>query len=182
MLKDLANRIKLLFGTGIPTRVETKFIQILMATGVKNDKIKRIHNYGFMSRPLTDKSKAYTLFLGGDVSRGIAFCVEDERYEMELQPGEVAILDNKGNLVHLTASGITIYSDNDVNVSCSNATVNATKTTINSETEINGKTTINGETTLNGAVTNTGGITIDGSNYGTHKHNENDGGTTSTPV
>ncbi|MBN2605979.1 MAG: phage baseplate assembly protein V [Thiotrichales bacterium] len=182
MLKDLANRIKLLFGTGIPTRVETKFIQILMATGIKNDKIKRIHNYGFMSRPLPDKSKAYTLFLGGDVSRGITFCVEDERYEIELEPGEVAMFDDKGNLVHFTAAGITIHSDNDINVSCKNATIDATKTTINSETEINGSTTINGQTTLNGAVTNTGGIMIDGSNYGTHRHDENDGGTTGTPV
>lgn len=157
MIEQFMQRLKLLFGTGFVTRVETKVVQLKFATGITNDRIKRVHNYGFMSRPLPD-SKAYTLFIGGDTSRGIAVCIEDERHEMELQPGEVAMLDDKGNLVHFTDAGIKIKTPNtvtieakqDVNVTCQSATVNATKTTVNSKTEINGNTTINGDMSVNG--------------------------------
>ena len=162
-------RLKLLFGTGVATRVETKIIQVKMATGITNDRIKRVHNYGFMSRPLT-KSKAYLFFIGGDTSRGVAMSVEDERYHIELQPGEVAILDDKGNLIHLTSSGIKIKTgqnvdieaSGNVHITCINATINANKTTVNSETTINGKTTINGETTINGTATVTGVCSVGG--------------------
>ena len=157
MSEKLANRIKNLFGTGIATRIETGIVQLKLATGIVNDRIKRVHNYGFMSRPLPG-AKAYTLFVGGDTSRGIAVCIEDERYEIELEPGDVAIHDHRGSFVHLHENGIKtitpktvdIEAGKDVNVTCKNATVNATKTTINSETEINGKTVINGETEING--------------------------------
>ncbi len=188
MINELARRLKLLFGTGTATRVETGSVQIKMATGVSNDKIKRVHNYGFMSRPLP-QSKAYTLFLGGDVSRGIAVLIEDKRHEMQLQPGEVAMLDDKGNLIHFTAAGIKIttlqsidiQAAKDVNVSCQNATIDATQTTINSATDINGAVNIAGAVNITGAVTNTGGISIDGTDFGSHTHNEHDGYTTSNP-
>lgn len=216
MLKDLMRRIQLVFGTGIVTRIETKYAQIKMAIGTTNDRIKRVHNYGFMSRPLVG-SKAYTFFIAGDTSKGFAFFIEDERHEIELQEGEVAVLDNKGNLIHLTENGIKIKTNEnieieaakDVNITCVNATIDATKTTINSETEINGKTTINGETTITanttitgicavggltsaggGTVTATGGmvmtggdIEVDGISVKTHTHAEtgDGGGTTSPP-
>ncbi len=54
--------------------------------------------------------------LGGVRSRGVSFCVEDERHEMKLESGEVAMLDDKGNLVHFTKNGIRILSDNAVEV------------------------------------------------------------------
>jgi len=154
-------RLKLLFGTGTATRVETGIIQVKMAAGIVNDRIKRLHNYGFMSRPLT-KSKAYLFFIGGDTSRGVAMCVEDERHQIELQPGEVAMLDDKGNLVHFTASGIHIKTTNTL-------TIDAAKTIINSDLEINGH------------VTNIGGIEIDGLEFGAHTHTGDSGGTTGAP-
>ena len=201
MLKEIVRRIKLIFGTGEVTRVETNSVQIKMATGITNDKIQRPHNYGFMSRPLP-KSKAYTLFIGGDVSRGIAVIIEDKRYQMNLQPGEVAMLDDKGNLIHLTSVGIKIKTaqtvdieaGENVNISCKNATIDATKTTINSVTEINGETTINADTTITGmckvgslssatggSVAVTGGLKVDNSEYTQHTHTESDGSQTSTP-
>lgn len=202
MFEQLMQRIKLVFGTGTATRVETNKVQVKMATGIINDRIKRLHNYGFMSRPLRE-SKAYLLFIGGDTSRGVAVCVEDERYQIELQDGEVAILDNKGNVIHLTAQGIRIDSTKKVIINCNKATINATNTTINSETEINGNTIINGNATVTGicavgglagatggAVPATGGfdmtggdITADGISLKGHTHPETGtgGGTTGTP-
>lgn len=182
MSEVLMNRIKNIFGTGLATRVETGIVQLKLATGILNDRIKRVHNYGFMSRPLPG-AKGYTLFIGGDTSRGIAVCIEDERHQMELAPGDVAMLDDKGNLIHFHSGGIKVITkqtfdltaSKDVNISCKNATIDATKTTINSETEINGNTTINGNANITGicavgglaaigggAVPATGGMTMTG--------------------
>ncbi len=109
------NRIKNLFAIGEVTGVETKVLQIKTSTGRINDRIKRLHNYGFMSRPKVG-ARSYLLFLGGVRSRGVSFCVEDERHEMELEPGEVAMLDDKGNLVHFTKNGIVITTNEKVDV------------------------------------------------------------------
>ncbi len=107
LLARLMSRIKNLVGTGTVTGAETQWLQIKTATGRTNDRIRRVHNYGFMSRPLVG-AKTYNLFIGGVTARGITVSVEDERYQMALQPGEVAMLDDKGNLVHFTADGIKV--------------------------------------------------------------------------
>lgn len=105
----LMARIKNVIGTGTVTGATTGMLQIRTATGRTNDRIKRVHNYGFMSRPLPE-AKAYTLFIGGVTARGITVNVEDERHEIELKPGEVAMLDDKGNLIHHTENGIKILA------------------------------------------------------------------------
>ncbi|GIC79484.1 phage baseplate assembly protein [Moritella sp. F3] len=109
MFNRLMSRIKNMAAIGSVTGAKTKVLQIKTSTGKTNDRIKRLHNYGFMSRPKVG-SRAYLLFLGGVMSRGFSFCVEDERYEMELEEGEVAMMDDKGNLVHFTKNGISITS------------------------------------------------------------------------
>jgi len=105
----LMARIKNVIGTGTVTGATTGMLQIKTATGRTNDRIKRVHNYGFMSRPLPE-AKAYNLFIGGVTARGITVNVEDERHQIELQPGEVAMLDDKDNLIHFTESGIKIIA------------------------------------------------------------------------
>lgn len=109
MFNRLMSRIKNMVAISSVTGAKTKVLQIKTSTGKTNDRIKRLHNYGFMSRPKVG-SRAYLLFLGGVMSRGFSFCVEDERYEMELAEGEVAMMDDKGNLVHFTNNGISITS------------------------------------------------------------------------
>lgn len=122
-------RIKNIVGTGTVTGADTQWLQIKTATGRTNDRIKRLHNYGYMSRPLVD-AKSYNLFIGGVTARGISLCVEDERYQMELKPGEVAMLDEKGNLVHFTASGIIVNSIGKVDVTAKD------DVTVNTDTNI----------------------------------------------
>ncbi len=69
-----------------------------------------------MSRPLVG-AKTYNLFIGGVTARGgFTINVEDERHQMELEPGEVAILDDKGNLVHFTNEGIKITAPTKVEI------------------------------------------------------------------
>ncbi|MBE8578672.1 phage baseplate assembly protein domain-containing protein [Vibrio sp. OPT18] len=113
--RRLMSRMKNLIDVSTITGAETGIVQIKMSTGKANDRIKRLHNYGFMSRPLVG-ARSYTLFLGGTVSRGFSICAEDERHQMELEPGEVAMLDDKGNLIHFTKNGIKVKSLNKIEV------------------------------------------------------------------
>lgn len=115
MFDRIMSRIKNLFAIGEMTGGDTKVLQIKTSTGKTNDRIKRLHNYGFMSHPKVG-SRSYLLFLGGVRSRGVSFCVEDERYQMKLEKGDVAMLDDKGNLVHFTKNGITIKTSENVEV------------------------------------------------------------------
>lgn len=173
MSEKLLNRIKNIFGTGTATLVETGIVQLKLATGIVNDRIKRVHNYGFMSRPIPG-AKAYTLFVGGDTSRGIAVCIEDERYQMELEPGDVAMLDDKGSFIHFTKDGINVFTNKNItveaaeniSVTCANATIDAEKTTINSVTEINGDTSIIGKLSVSGAVDSGGDVVASGVSVG----------------
>ncbi|WED23499.1 phage baseplate assembly protein [Vibrio sp. JC009] len=109
LLQRLMARIKNLVGTGTVTGATTGVLQIKTATGRTNDRIKRVHNYGFMSRPLVG-ARTYNLFIGGVTARGFTVNVEDERHQIDLEPGEVAVLDDKGNLVHFTENGIKVNS------------------------------------------------------------------------
>lgn len=115
MFSRLMSRIKNMIVIGGVTGSDTKMLQIKTSTGKTNDRIKRLHNYGFMSRPKVG-ARSYVLFLGGVLSRGVAVSVEDERYEMELEEGEVAMMDDKGNLVHFTKNGISITSIGSVEI------------------------------------------------------------------
>ncbi len=123
-ISRLMARIKNIIGIGTITGADTQWLQIKTTTGRTNDRIRRLHNYGYMSRPLVD-AKSYNLFIGGVTARGISLCVEDERYQMELQPGEVAMLDDKGNLTHFTEDGIKVHSKGKVDVKAKEVTVTA---------------------------------------------------------
>ena len=105
----LMARIRNTIGTGIITGASTSVLQIKTATGRTNDRIKRVHNYGFMSRPLVG-AKTYNLFIGGVTARGFTVHVEDERHQIDLEPGELAVLDDKGNIIHFTEQGIKVHS------------------------------------------------------------------------
>lgn len=109
MQRRLMARIRNTIGTGTVTGASTSVLQIKTATGRTNDRIKRVHNYGFMSRPLVG-AKTYSLFIGGVTARGFTVNVEDERHQIDLEPGELAVLDDKGNLIHFTKQGVTVNS------------------------------------------------------------------------
>ncbi|WP_238787808.1 phage baseplate assembly protein domain-containing protein [Vibrio furnissii] len=115
MQQRLMARIKNITGTGTVIGASTTQLQVRGAAGKTNDRIRRMHEYGFMSRPLPG-AKSYSLFLGGVTARGFTVVVEDERYQMELAPGDVAVLDDKGNLVHMTKSGLKVVACGDIDI------------------------------------------------------------------
>lgn len=160
MMQRLMARIKNTVGTGTVTGVTTQILQIKTATGRTNDRIRRVHNYGFMSRPLVG-AKTYNLFIGGVTARGFTINVEDERHQMELAPGEVAILDDKGNLVHFTKQGIKITTPTKVEI-------DSPLVTFSGDVAITGDVGIEGKTTGKSGVF--GDVVVE-----THKHPSNCG-------
>ncbi|ERB66320.1 baseplate assembly protein [Vibrio coralliilyticus OCN008] len=177
----LMARIKNVIGTGTVTGATTGMLQIRTATGRTNDRIKRVHNYGFMSRPLPE-AKAYNLFIGGVTARGITVNVEDERYQIELKPGEVAMLDDKGNLIHQTEEGIKVYATkgkvdvvaaNEVSIKAPQVNVIADKTTFSKDVEIGGNLSVAKNAEVAGSVGGQSG-TFGGVKVETHDHDYED--------
>ena len=180
MQQRLMARIKNITGTGTVTGATTGVLQIKTATGRTNDRIKRVHNYGFMSRPLVG-AKTYSLFIGGVTARGVTVNVEDERHQIELEPGEVAVLDDKGNLVHFTANGIKInsmakievVSASETSVTASEVSVTADKSTFSGDVNIGGNLNVVGS--VGGSSGMFAGVTVE-----KHNHDYEDDGKTKT--
>ena len=167
MQQRLMARIKNITGTGTVTGASTSMLQIKTATGRTNDRIKRVHNYGFMSRPLIG-AKTYNLFIGGVTARGFTVNVEDGRHQIELAPGEVAMLDDKGNLVHFTEHGIKVQTNTLLEVI-------APKSTFSGDVEVAGDLKTIGKVTG-------GSGTFDGVNVETHDHDYEDDSATKTTL
>ncbi|MEF1254556.1 phage baseplate assembly protein domain-containing protein [Vibrio sp. M260112] len=183
----LMARIKNLIGTGTVTGATTGMLQIKTATGRTNDRIKRVHNYGFMSRPLPE-AKAYNLFIGGVMARGITVNVEDERYQIDLQPGEVAMLDDKGNLIHQTEQGIKIYAAqgkveiiaaSEVSVTAPEVNVVADSSTFSGDVDIAGNLNVGQDAVVAGSVGGASG-TFGGVKVEKHDHDYEDDDATKT--
>jgi len=78
------------------------------ANGVP-DSIDRMQPYGFLSRPVG--GIAVQVAIGSNREDLMTICVEDKRYNISLEAGDVAITDNRGNKVHLRDDGILVVSD-----------------------------------------------------------------------
>jgi len=172
----LMARIKNVIGTGTVTGATTSMLQIRTATGRTNDRIKRVHNYGFMSRPLPE-AKAYNLFLGGVTARGITVHVEDERHQIELAPGEVAVLDDKGNLIHFTKAALKVYASSkleaeakdEVSITAPAVNIIADKTTVSGDMSVSGDLDVVGN--VGGKSGQFGGVTVESH---THDYEDDD--------
>ncbi len=72
-----------------------------------DDELQHWQSYGFQSRPLAG-ADAVVLAMGGHSDQRIALLVGDRRYNIALEGGEVAIVDDLGQRVHLTRTGIVL--------------------------------------------------------------------------
>jgi len=66
-------------------------LQAEFLAGEVRDELEHIEPYGFSSEPITDgKAEAFAMFLDGNRSNGIVFCVADIRYRLtNIESGEV---------------------------------------------------------------------------------------------
>jgi len=85
-----------------------QFMQVKFNPLQTIDNLPRCAEYGFVSNPPED-SDAVVAFAGGDRSNGVVIATGNAKYRMkQLATGEMAIHDNIGQSVYLTANGIVI--------------------------------------------------------------------------
>ncbi|MGF6792778.1 phage baseplate assembly protein V [Paraburkholderia sp. 35.1] len=99
-------------GRGRLTRVDdsgpVQLVQMQLSQNETRDATPRLAEYGFESNPPAG-SDAIAVFLAGNRTNGVVIACGNQQYRMRgLASGEVAISDNKGQSVYLSASGIVV--------------------------------------------------------------------------
>lgn len=178
-LREAAGRIMMMVARGVLRGVndgaKRQLLQVELLKGEVRDNVERMQNYGFTSHPTG--GDVAVVFVGGNREQGIAVAVDDRRYRLSLNAGEVAIYDDLGNKVELLRDMVKVTA-----VQHLEAVAPTTK--IISDVIIEGSLSVTGTSTLNGAVETTGTITNNGKNIGsTHTHNgvQPGGGNTGVP-
>lgn len=82
---------------------------LVQSDAPRDDEFQHWQPYGFQARPLAG-ADAIVVSMGGNADQRIALLVGDRRYTIALEAGEVAIVDDLGQKVHLTRTGIVIDS------------------------------------------------------------------------
>jgi phage baseplate assembly protein V len=98
MLDQVWKRLQLAFSPGALQLASHEKAQTRLLSDEVLDNIHRVEPYGLSYRPLAG-AQCYVLFPAGDRSTGFAVVIGDNRYEMTLAEGEVALHDHKGNHV-----------------------------------------------------------------------------------
>lgn len=73
------------------------------------DRVERMTDYGFSSRPQAG-AEGLLISVAGSRSQAVLLAVGDRRYRLQLEEGEVALHDDLGQVVHLTRDGIRLAS------------------------------------------------------------------------
>lgn len=167
MLAPLRNKIAMMAARAVVRLVDDtesrQRLQVEILSEELRDGVERAQNYGFTSHPHPE-ADAVIICGGGSREQSIAIVVDDRRYRLKLQPGEVAMYDDLGNAVQLLRDMVKVDAVQHLEAT-------APTTRIASEVTIDGSLTVNGPTTMNGDIDSTGTITNNGKNVGsTHTH------------
>lgn len=164
-------------------------LQVNMLSGEVRDELEHVEPYGFSSEPLTDGlPEAFALFFDGDRSHGIVFCVADRRYRLKpLKPGEVAIYDDLGQKIHLTRSGIEVFTPKNLTATVEGNVTEAVSGSLTAK--VTGAVTIKAASVkvdaptvqITGSLAVTGDVTAGGISLKSHSHPGDSGGTTGGP-
>lgn len=97
--------------------------QFTLRRGEVREDVEHVQPYGFASSP---KPGAEALIVEA-FTRGIAIVIDDRRYRLvPLAPGEVALFDDLGQVVHLKRAGIEVISPSKITLAAPNIELNAT--------------------------------------------------------
>ncbi len=107
MIAQVWRRVQLMIAQGVGTLIGRDRIQATVLSGETLNNLARVEPYGFSYLPLPG-CQAYLAFPAGDRSFGLALVIGDRRYQVELSPGEVALHDDLGQVVHLHRAGIRV--------------------------------------------------------------------------
>lgn len=164
-IRDIGNRVMMMFGRGVLRGVDDsngrQQLQVELLKNELRDGVEHMQNYGFTSHPTG--GDVAVAFIGGNREQGIVLVVDDRRYRIPLQAGEVAIYDDQGNKVELLREMIKVTAMQHVEV-------------VAPTIKLVGNLDIVGNITSTGTVTNNGknigsthqhgGVTVGGSNSG----------------
>jgi phage gp45-like/microcystin-dependent protein len=85
-----------------------QLVQLQLSDLEITDQLPRIAEYGFQSCP-PDGFTGVALFFGGDHSSGVVIATQHQSYRFQpLAKGEVALSDNIGQSVYLSATGVKV--------------------------------------------------------------------------
>ena len=109
-IRELGNRVAMMFARGVLRRVNDangrQQLQVELLKNELRDGVEHMQNYGFTSHPTG--GDVAVAFIGGNREQGIVLVVDDRRYRISLEPGEVAIYDDQGNKVELLRDMIKV--------------------------------------------------------------------------
>lgn len=84
-----------------------QLVQVKVLKGWTQDKVPRLAEYGLHSNPPAG-ADAVLLFLAGNPGDGVVIATGHQQYRLHLQPGEVALSDDQGQVVKLSRTGVEI--------------------------------------------------------------------------
>jgi len=112
MLAPLEGRVRLMLSRAVVSLIndapKAQELQVDLLADEAQDGVERWQNYGFTSHPLAG-AEALVGCVGGLRSHAVAIVVQDRRFRLvNLQPGEAALYDDLGNVVHLKREEVLI--------------------------------------------------------------------------
>jgi phage baseplate assembly protein V len=194
-LDRMWRRVLLLVGRGRVTLVDdsgpVQRLQMKLGAEEIKDGVPRLAEYGFQSMPPVG-SDAVLVFLAGERSNGVAIACGNQTYRLKgLATGEVAISDDKGQKVYLSAAGIRIDGGGKA-IQITNApsllidipAVHLTGSgTIDGSLHVVGNITTDANVTADGNVADQGGTkTMAGMRTAYNGHHHGAGPTTDAPM
>lgn len=150
-IRDLSSRVMMMFARGVLRGViDTTGRQQLQVELLKDelrDGLEHMQNYGFTSHPTG--GDVAVAFIGGNREQGIVLAVDDRRYRITLEAGEVAMYDDLGNKFELLREMVKVTA-------VQHAEVQAPTIKLIGEIEIVGNVKVQGNIESTGTVTNNG--------------------------
>lgn len=117
-LREISSRVMMMFSRGVLRGVtdsgSRQQVQVELLKDELRDGLEHMQNYGFTSHPLG--GDVAVAFLGGNREQGIVLVVDDRRYRIPLQAGEVAIYDDQGNKIELLRDMVKVTAVQHVEV------------------------------------------------------------------
>lgn len=112
LLAPTVRRMRLMIGRGVVTRIDDsgpiQTAQVRLLDGEVRHGVEVLHQYGIHSVS-PGKPEGLYFSVGADRDHGVMIAVGDRQFRMtQLAPGEVALADDLGQMIHLTRDGIVI--------------------------------------------------------------------------
>jgi phage baseplate assembly protein V len=150
-IRDLSNRVMMMFARGVVRGVTDsngrQQLQVELLKDELRDDVEHMQNYGFTSH--ATGGDVAVAFIAGNREQGIVLAVDDRRYRITLNAGEVAMYDDLGNKVELLRDMVKVTA-------VQHAEVQAPTIKLIGEIELVGNVKIQGNIDSTGMITNNG--------------------------